>query len=133
MSERLGSIPQSTTAGSDALLLPIQDYGYADSAAFQEQFIQQMFPVGFSPTGDGAVRSVIQAWWLMELGFTKETSPLVANAMGAPLSDIPGFTPPDLTKAIQCFAALSPTEQRAWLEANWEALRSGELTLEDLQ
>lgn len=34
--------------------------------------------------------------------------------------------------AAERFAALSPEEQRAWLEANWDALRSGELTLEDL-
>ena len=30
------------------------------------------------------------------------------------------------------FAALPPEEQRAWLEANWDALRAGDLTLEDL-
>lgn len=30
------------------------------------------------------------------------------------------------------FAALPAEEQRAWLEANWDALRSGELTLEEM-
>lgn len=30
------------------------------------------------------------------------------------------------------FASLQLEEQRAWLEANWDALRAGELTLEDL-
>jgi hypothetical protein len=38
----------------------------------------------------------------------------------------------DIDAAIDRFAALSPEEQRGWLEANWEALRAGELTLEDL-
>ena len=33
--------------------------------------------------------------------------------------------------AAERFAALSPDEQRAWLEANWDALRAGELTLEE--
>lgn len=34
--------------------------------------------------------------------------------------------------ATDRFAALSPDAQRAWLEANWDALRAGTLTLEDL-
>ena len=37
-----------------------------------------------------------------------------------------------LHAAVDRFAAISPEEQRAWLEANWDALRAGELTLEDL-
>lgn len=38
----------------------------------------------------------------------------------------------DVNAAAERFAALSADEQRSWLEANWDALRSGELTLEDL-
>jgi hypothetical protein len=34
--------------------------------------------------------------------------------------------------AREQFAALPENEQRVWLEANWDALRAGELTLEDL-
>jgi hypothetical protein len=33
---------------------------------------------------------------------------------------------------VQSFGALTPEQQRAWLVANWNALRAGELTLEDL-
>lgn len=38
----------------------------------------------------------------------------------------------DVDAAADRFAALSPEEQQAWLGANWDALRSGELTLEDV-
>lgn len=38
----------------------------------------------------------------------------------------------DVAAAAERFAALTPQEQRAWLEANWDMLRAGELTLEDL-
>ena len=34
--------------------------------------------------------------------------------------------------AADRFGALSPEEQRAWLEANFAALRAGDLSLEDL-
>ncbi len=34
--------------------------------------------------------------------------------------------------ARERFAALPAAEQRAWLEANWDALRAGDLTLDDL-
>ncbi len=38
----------------------------------------------------------------------------------------------EVPAAADRFAVLSPEAQRAWLEANWDALRAGELTLEDL-
>lgn len=38
----------------------------------------------------------------------------------------------EIDAAAERFAALSPEEQRAWLDANWEGLRAGDLTLEDL-
>lgn len=38
----------------------------------------------------------------------------------------------DVDAVAERFAALSPEEQRVWLEANWDALRAGDLTLEDL-
>jgi hypothetical protein len=34
--------------------------------------------------------------------------------------------------AVSRFEALSPAEQRAWLEANWTELRAGNLTIDDL-
>jgi hypothetical protein len=39
---------------------------------------------------------------------------------------------PETLAAADRFGALPPEEQRAWLEANFAALRAGELTLEDL-
>lgn len=39
---------------------------------------------------------------------------------------------PKMAAAVERFFALSPERQRAWLEANWDALRAGELTLEDM-
>lgn len=39
---------------------------------------------------------------------------------------------PEFNAAVDRFMALSPETQRAWLEANWDALRAGELTLEDM-
>ncbi len=39
---------------------------------------------------------------------------------------------PALQAAIDRFAALPPDEQRSWLEANWNDLSQGTLTLEDL-
>jgi hypothetical protein len=38
----------------------------------------------------------------------------------------------EIHAAVDRFTALSPEEQRAWLEANWDALRAGELTLDDM-
>jgi len=38
----------------------------------------------------------------------------------------------EIAARAERFAALSPDEQRAWLEANWDPLRAGELSLEDL-
>ena len=38
----------------------------------------------------------------------------------------------DVHRAADRFGALTPEEQRAWLEANFAALRAGELALEDL-
>ena len=38
----------------------------------------------------------------------------------------------DVDAAVDRFEALSPEDQRAWLDANWDALRAGDLTLEDL-
>ena len=44
------------------------------------------------------------------------------------------FSTPDLgiDAAVDRFALLRPEEQWAWLESNWDALRTGDLILEDL-
>ena len=38
----------------------------------------------------------------------------------------------EIPAATDRFAALAPEAQRAWLESNWDALRTGDLILEDL-
>lgn len=38
----------------------------------------------------------------------------------------------EITAAVDRFAALSPEAQRSWLEANWDALRAGEITLDHM-
>ena len=38
----------------------------------------------------------------------------------------------EIEAAVNRFAALAPDAQRAWLEQNWDALRAGALTLDDL-
>lgn len=38
----------------------------------------------------------------------------------------------EIRAATDRFAALGPEAQQAWLKANWDALRAGEITLEDL-
>jgi hypothetical protein len=38
----------------------------------------------------------------------------------------------DIESAADRFGALPETDQRAWLEANWDELRAGTLTLDDL-
>ena len=45
---------------------------------------------------------------------------------------VPIDWPMQVAREAEDFAMLPPEERRAWLEANWEALRAGELTLEDL-
>ena len=60
------------------------------------------------------------------IGPAAELDPAVASA------DAYDGYQADVEAAAARFAALPPEEQRAWLEANWDALRAGELTLEDL-
>jgi len=38
----------------------------------------------------------------------------------------------EIPAATDRFAALGPEQQRVWLEANWDALRAGELTLDKM-
>jgi hypothetical protein len=38
----------------------------------------------------------------------------------------------EIDAAVARFAALTPDEQQAWLEANWDALRAGEITLDEM-
>ncbi len=59
-----------------------------------------------------------------------EASVQGVDSMG---SDHPGAAlNAEMNAAAERFAALSSDEQRAWLEANLDALRAGDLTLEDL-
>lgn len=117
---------------SEVVVLPVQLNGYVDDESFQTQLIQRLFTIDGWSTGDGTVRKVIQAWWMLELGFTPESSWALAYAMGDAGERPGGYVPPDLTPHIEQFASVPDVERRAWLEAKWAGLRAGELTLEDL-
>jgi hypothetical protein len=56
------------------------------------------------------------------------------NPTSGPGANEPHENPwaPLIQAKVESFAALSPEQQRAWLEANWIALRAGEITLEEM-
>jgi hypothetical protein len=68
---------------------------------------------------DNAAQDAIAMWLVEQAGFEDEALPF----LGVPV---------EIEAAVDRFAALDPAAQRAWLEANFAALRAGELTLEDL-
>ncbi len=109
-----------------------QQYANMRSDSFQTQFIQQVFTRGGWVSGDGTVRNVVEAWWMLELGFTPESSRPLAFLTGDAGESPSGYVPPDLTPYIDRFASLPEEERPAWLGKNWDSLRAGELTLEDL-
>lgn len=77
------------------------------------------------PSGDPAVAEVIYRWLWQQAGLDPAGSRLLAAQ---------AYTPNRhrIDDYVDRFAALSPEEQRAWLEANFAALQAGELTLDDL-
>ncbi len=108
---------------------------------FQEPFTQSGFPQW------PASQLVIMQWLLTQ----SDSGGQLADWFGAPAEvpivevvygdDFVGSGPdeaalaafqPKMDAALARFAALPEGEQRTWLELNWNALRAGELTLEDL-
>lgn len=69
--------------------------------------------------------------WPSEVPSTTEEFADSAMGIGPDQAQLDAFAP-QFDAAVARFAALGPDEQRAWLEANWDALRAGELSLEDL-
>jgi hypothetical protein len=84
----------------------------------------------------GRVDSQIQDFGMFD--FPAEVVPtMVPNADGMTMSvsfdpEAEAFYLREIPAATDRFAALSPEQQRAWLEANWDALRAGELTLDKM-
>lgn len=119
----------------ESIVVQAHEFAEPDGANFRVNLVQQMFAVEGWYVGDPTVANVVRAWWMLELGFTPEDTPSLAIWMGR--GDlVPGGASrppqPDLSPYVERFAALPDDERIAWLNANWDALRAGDLTLEDL-
>jgi hypothetical protein len=80
------------------------------------------------PPGDPETTEVIHRWLWQQAGLTPpEYEYIDSDPSGQSRRVYDRLTP-----YVDRFAALSPEEQRAWLEANFAALQAGELTLDDL-
>jgi hypothetical protein len=146
-------------AFAEAFYEPVSSLPGVPDTVTQQFFARNDAPEGTLPLNAGWTETPIETILLREMGhglMNSDFGPLNAsqNAILAWLSEEAGerwFIGPvaeidpmtseahfyeqyqaDIDAAAERFAALSPEEQRAWLEANWDALRSGELTLEDL-
>lgn len=89
---------------------------------------------------------VIARWLTLEAGYEYYYASAAAEVPNPWVTDTTAVSEEDRTAYFESmdaynleviavadhFAALSPDEQRAWLDANWDALRAGDLTLEDL-
>lgn len=74
------------------------------------------------------------AWpygWPTEVASASEAFADGAMGYGPDQAQLDAFEPV-FDAAVARFAALGPEAQRAWLAANWDALRAGDLTLDDL-
>jgi hypothetical protein len=65
-------------------------------------------------------------------GWPSEVTIIQSEAVFGPSEAELAAFEPEFDAAVDRFLALTPEEQRAWLEANWDALRAGELTLDDM-
>lgn len=91
------------------------------------------------PNQPDAAQMVMGRWLTAEAGLDSRLmfGPIAPTDLAGP-DWYPQSTGPEpawwveVNAAIERFGALPPEEQRPWLEANREALRVGELTLEDL-
>jgi len=69
--------------------------------------------------------------WPSEVSVSPQDYGNEMTGIGQDQTEMAAFQP-RMDAAREQFAALPENEQRVWLEANWDALRAGELTLEDL-
>ena len=95
----------------------------------------------FGPSQPDAAQMVIGRWLSSEAGLDPQWlfGPVPPTDMGGEgefwFAGEPGPVPAwatEIEAAVERFSGLSQEEQRAWLESNWDALRAGDLTLEDL-
>jgi hypothetical protein len=137
-SDRLGVMPASPE-GAD--VVEASFVAIAAVAGQSEQFLGQLTPA----------QSALAIWLMDQAGWELSQADLgwegVAEDAFFPAFDESLFegattreeadaiveaTMAEILLAADRFGALTPEEQRAWLEANFAALRAGELSLEDL-
>lgn len=117
-----------------------------------QAIVEEVFPVGseeFGPSGVRPASQLVILQWLADrtdqadtgawfFGWPQEIATTPARTEGQvwfpPEPDEAALAAfePQFKAAVARFTALPETEQRAWLEANWDALRAGTLTLDDL-
>jgi hypothetical protein len=86
-----------------------------------------------------ASQCVITAWLTRDLeagptcvsGLIRE-SRIGENQTQAKSPELASAGEAQLQAKVDSFAALGPEPQRAWLESNWDALRAGEISLEEM-
>lgn len=119
----------------------IGGFGVSQVRNLAEQIFPMTFPTG-AESGEGPATGppvwrasqVVILRWLLEPAST--STPGSANAdnltMGVIAFDPAEASEEEIRAAINRFAALTPEDQRTWLEANWAELRAGNLTLADV-
>lgn len=124
------------SGGIGGINLPFDDYMLSQSVA------QEIFRSDIDDGNPKSSQLVVITALAEQAGITAPGPWLYGMPSEAMTMGSDGFPMPDESKmaalesemnaAVDRFTALSPEEQRAWLEANWDALRAGELTLEDM-
>lgn len=146
-SERLDDSPVVLFYVHDAESIPWQ---------LQNSVLRELLHNPAGPYGTGSAQYVVAAWLLDEAGISRQearethllmplpfiystdadralgiTDPMMQGRNGPDAAELDAFEV-EIDAAIDRLSALSPAQQRSWLEVNWDALRAGELTLEDL-
>lgn len=148
---------QAVDAGPRSVAFYVHDERYLDRFV-TESLIREMFnqPEGAVQYEPGSAQYVVLSWLLRAAGADQDSGsgalPSMQQVYRADQAFARGITDPDafygfmgegdgetpdsfeneVAAAIDRFASLPDDERRAWLEANWDALRSNQLTLEDL-
>ncbi len=149
----LDGVPTRWQQANPALGGGSEEPGVIDQVGYQYGLlgpVSGIFPVPGNDSQHGqrpASQLVIMDWLIRQSSF----GPPGSGFFGWP-SEVPVFTQdygdgfigtgpdeaalaafqPKMDAARERFAALPEAEQRSWLEANWDALRAGDLTLDDL-
>ncbi len=131
----------------DAVDGVIGGFGMSQAWNLAEQIFPAIAPTGIGP-GEGPaihhpVRPASQVailYWLLEqtsVPFSGFEAPREGADVNDPARWLFAYDPAEasgdeIAAAIDRFGALAPEDQRAWLEANWTALRAGDLAPADL-